>query len=126
MIPDLLPTAMRCFHWSTAGRDSGAIPRFKAAFPDVTATIQQVFAEGSKVMVHVLINGTHEGEWMGMAATHQTMTWTASSIIRFNSASKMVERWVIEDEGGVLQQLGRIPRFQARANDPSPPARMRR
>ena len=31
---------------------------------------------------------------------------------RFNSAGKMVERWVIEDEVGVLQQLGRIPRFQ--------------
>jgi hypothetical protein len=40
------------------------------------------------------------------------MTWTASSIIRFNSAGKMVERWVIEDELGVMQQLGRVPRFQ--------------
>lgn len=96
------------------GRDAlrQAIPRFKAAFPDARATIQQVFAEGTKVMVHVLVNGTHEGEWMGVPATHKPMMWTASSIIRFNSAGKMVERWVIEDEVGVLQQLGRIPRFQ--------------
>lgn len=96
------------------GRDAlrQAIPRFKAAFPDARATIQQVFAEGTKVMVHVLVNGTHEGEWMGVPATHKSMIWTASSIIRFNSAGKMVERWVIEDELGVLQQLGRVPRFQ--------------
>ncbi|MFO1371491.1 MAG: ester cyclase [Candidatus Competibacteraceae bacterium] len=92
------------------GRDAlrQAIPRFKAAFPDATATIQQVFAEGSKVMVHVLVNGTQEGEWMGVPATHKPMTWTASSIIRFNSAGKMVERWVIEDELGVMQQLGPV------------------
>lgn len=99
------------------GRDAlrQAIPRFKAAFPDATATIQQIFAEGSKVMVHVRVNGTHEGDWMGVPATHQPMTWTASSIIRFNSAGKMVERWVIEDELGVLQQLGRVSRFQGQA-----------
>ena len=96
------------------GRDAlrQAIPRFKAAFPDATATIQQIFAEGHKVMVHVQVSGTHEGEWMGVPATHRSMTWTASSIIRFNSAGKMVERWVIEDELGVMQQLGRVPRFQ--------------
>jgi len=99
------------------GRDAlrQAIPRFKAAFPDVTATIQQIFAEGHKVMAHVRVNGTHEGEWMGVPATHRSMTWTASSIIRFNSAGKMAERWVIEDELGMMQQLGRVPRFQGQA-----------
>ena len=95
------------------GRDAlrQAIPRFKAAFPDATATIQQIFAEGNKVMVYVQVNGTQEGEWMGVPATRQSMRWTASSIIRFNSAGKMVERWVIEDELGVMQQLSRVPRF---------------
>lgn len=99
------------------GRDAlrQAIPRFKAAFPDATATIQQVFAEGDKVVAHVQVNGTQEGEWMGVPATHRPMRWTASSIIRFNSAGKMAERWVIEDELGVMQQLGRVPRFQGQA-----------
>lgn len=85
-----------------------AIPRFKAAFPNATTTVQQIFAEGNRVMVHVLVNGTHENEWMGVAATHKEMTWTATSIIRFNDAGKMVERWVIEDQLGMLQQLGRV------------------
>ena len=99
------------------GRDAlrQAIPRFKAAYPDATATVQQIFAEGNKVVVHVRVNGTQEGEWMGMPATRRPMNWTASSIIRFNSAGKMAERWVIEDELGVMQQLGRVPRFQGQA-----------
>lgn len=81
---------------------------FKAAFPDITATIQQIFAEGSKVMTRVQLVGTHENEWMGVPATHKEMTWTATQIMRFNDEGKAVERWVIEDQFGVLQQLGRV------------------
>jgi steroid delta-isomerase-like uncharacterized protein len=95
------------------GRDAlkQAIPAFKAAFPDATATIQQIIAEGDKVMAHVEINGTHENEWMSVPGTHRRMTWTATSIIRFNPEGRMVERWVIEDQLGMLQQLGRVPRI---------------
>jgi len=89
-----------------------AIPRFKAAFPDATATIQRIFAEGDKVMVHVLIEGTHENEWLGVPATHKAMTWAMTSIIRFNAAGEMVERWVIKDQLGMLQQLGSIPQLE--------------
>ena len=63
-------------------------------------------------MVHVQINGTHENEWMGVPGTHQKMTWTATSIIRFNAEGKMAERWVIEDQLGLLQQLGRVPSIE--------------
>ncbi len=83
-----------------------AIPAFKAAFPDATATIQQIFAEGNKVMVRVETSGTHENEWMGAPGSHKKMTWTATSITRFNDDGKMAERWVIEDEVGLLTQLG--------------------
>jgi steroid delta-isomerase-like uncharacterized protein len=96
------------------GRDAlkQAIPAFKAAFPDATATIQQIVAEGNKVMAHVQVSGTHENEWMGVSGTHRKMTWTASSLTRFDSEGRMAERWVIEDELGVLQQLGRVSRIQ--------------
>jgi predicted ester cyclase len=81
---------------------------FKAAFPDVTATVQQIFGDGNKVMTRVQLSGTHEREWMGVPATHKKMTWTATQILRFNDAGKAVERWVIEDQLGMLQQLGRV------------------
>jgi steroid delta-isomerase-like uncharacterized protein len=81
---------------------------FKAAFPDVTATVQNIFGEGNKVMAHVQLVGTHEGEWLGVPATHKKMTWTGTTIMRFNDEGKVAERWVIEDELGMLQQLGRV------------------
>ncbi|MGH8930678.1 MAG: ester cyclase [Egibacteraceae bacterium] len=81
---------------------------FKAAFPDVTATVQQIIGEGNKVMSHLQLVGTHEAEWMGVPATHQQMTWTATQIVRFNDEGKAVERWVIDDQLAMLQQLGRV------------------
>jgi hypothetical protein len=45
---------------------------------------------------------------MGVAPTNAEMTWTSSSITRFNEAGKMAERWVIEDELAMLEQLGII------------------
>ena len=59
-------------------------------------------------MTRVQLTGTHEREWMGVPATHKKMTWTATQILRFNDAGKAVERWVIEDQLGMLQQLGRV------------------
>ena len=81
---------------------------FKDAFPDVTATVRQIFGDENKVMTRVELAGTQEKEWMGVPATHKKMTWTATQILRFNDAGKAVERWVIEDQLGMLQQLGRV------------------
>lgn len=113
MIPEFVTHGDALFPF-VRGREAlkQAIPRFKAAFPDATATIQQIFAEGNKVMAHVQINGTHENEWMGVPGTHKKMTWTATSITRFNAAGKMAERWVVEDQLSMLQQLGRVAHIE--------------
>ncbi|MFC2142700.1 ester cyclase, partial [Acidobacteriota bacterium] len=39
---------------------------FKKAFPDIKETITDVIAKNDKVVVQVLIKGTHTGEYMGM------------------------------------------------------------
>ena len=38
------------------------ISMFKSAFPDMSATIEDVIAEGDKVVTRVTIRGTHQGE----------------------------------------------------------------
>jgi hypothetical protein len=35
---------------------------FKSAFPDMSATVEDVVAEGDKVVTRVTIRGTHQGE----------------------------------------------------------------
>lgn len=83
----------------------------KNAFPDITATIQLIFAEQNKVMLREEVQATHEGVWMGIPATHKKIRWTATSIIRFNDEGKMAERWVMEDQLTRLQQLGIVARI---------------
>jgi hypothetical protein len=47
------------------------------------------------------------------------MTWTSSSITRFNEAGTMAERWVIEDELAMLEQLGIIKGVGAEPREPA-------
>lgn len=84
------------------------INAFRAAFPDATFTVEKIFAEADKVVTHILLRGTHKGNWLGAAPTGKAMTWTASSIARF-ADGKIVESWVIQDELGLMQQLGLAP-----------------
>jgi predicted ester cyclase len=44
-------------------------PMLYAAFPDWHATIEDVIAEGDKVVHRIKGGGTHKDEWMGIAAT---------------------------------------------------------
>lgn len=81
---------------------------FKRAFPDATVTIHKVFGQGDKVMARMEIAGTHMDVFHGVPATNKKMSWTASSIMRFNDDDKVAERWAIQDQLGILVQLGRI------------------
>jgi steroid delta-isomerase-like uncharacterized protein len=93
------------------GRDilKTALPAFKAAFPDAKINPVLMFADGDKVVAHAEVTGTHTGTWLGVEATGKKMKWTASTVIRFGNDGKMVERWVIEDELGVMEDLGVAP-----------------
>lgn len=95
------------------GRDSykQMISMVKGAFPDITATIQLIFAEQNKVVLREEVHATHENAWMGVPATYKKVRWTATSIIRFNNEGKMAERWVMEDQLTRLQQLGVVARI---------------
>src|SRR5215212_5844489 len=75
----------------------GGVGFFKKAFPDARLNLEEIFAEGNKVVAHERVTGHQEKEWLGVPASGNEYTWTASTIIRFNDDGKMVERWVIED-----------------------------
>jgi predicted ester cyclase len=92
-----------------------AISLMRSVFPDSTATIQVIFAEGSKVMWREEVQATHASEWMGVPATHKKIMWTASSIVRFNDEGKMVERWAMQDQLTARQQIGIVPRIPGQA-----------
>ncbi len=80
-----------------------------AAFPDFHLTIEDMFAEGDKVVSRgTFLLGTHTGEFMGIPPTGKQVTVTGILIQRF-ADGKIVEDWGNYDVLGLMQQLGVIP-----------------
>jgi predicted ester cyclase len=75
------------------------------AFPDVRFTLEDMVAEGNKVMTRYMASGTHKAEFMGAPATGKKIKITGLEIRRL-SGGKMVEYWGIMDDLGLMQQLG--------------------
>ncbi len=87
-------------------RQVGAM--FLAAFPDLHLTLDDVIAEGDRVVTRLTERGTHQGEFMGIPPTGRQVAYTSISIDRI-ADGKIVEHWVNFDALGLLQQLGAIP-----------------
>ena len=81
---------------------------YRTAFPDTRFEIDQQFADGDYVITRWTATGTHEGELMGMPATHKSVKVTGITIDRFEDG-KVVEGWTNWDTLGMMQQLGVIP-----------------
>ena len=80
----------------------------RTAFPDPNGTLQDLLAEGDKVAVRYTIRGTHQGDFMGIAATGKKVTIEGIEIDRIEDG-KVVEHWESMDMMALMQQLGAVP-----------------
>jgi predicted ester cyclase len=71
-------------------------------------TLEDVVAEGDRVVVRWTNRGVHVGEFMGIPPTGRSFSIAGIDIHRL-SDGKMVEHWHVVDLLGQLQQLGLIP-----------------
>lgn len=81
---------------------------FRAASPDLRLTIDDLIAEGDKVVTRWTARGTHQGDLMGIPPTGKRLTVSAIVVDRFVDG-RIVEHWAARDDLGMLQQLGVIP-----------------
>jgi steroid delta-isomerase-like uncharacterized protein len=70
--------------------------------------IEDMIAEGDKVVTRLTAYGTHVGEMAGIPPTGHKLTMTAIAIHRI-ADGKIVEHWSDKDTLGLMQQLGVIP-----------------
>ena len=75
------------------------------AFPDYEGTTDTILAEGDTVAVRYTVSGTHEGDYYGIQATGNYVTWTGLAMYRIEY-DQIVEIWLEEDRLGLLEQLG--------------------
>jgi steroid delta-isomerase-like uncharacterized protein len=71
-------------------------------------TLEDIVAEGDKVVVRWTGSGKHEGEFMGIAPTGKSFTIAGIDIHRIEDG-KIAEHWHVVDQFSLLQQLGLIP-----------------
>jgi steroid delta-isomerase-like uncharacterized protein len=85
-----------------------AVQLLHTAFPDYHVTVEDMIAEGDKVMARLTVEGTHRGDFFGIPPTGKHVTWAAVDIFRF-ADDKWVEYWLSTDSLGLLQQLRASP-----------------
>uniref|UniRef100_A0A831WZJ6 Ester cyclase n=1 Tax=Thermorudis peleae TaxID=1382356 RepID=A0A831WZJ6_9BACT len=84
------------------------LPMFRAAFPDMRVTFEEMIAEGDVVTDRITVHATHQGEMMGIPASGRRVRFTEIHTARVEGG-KIVERWSEWDQLGLLQQIGAIP-----------------
>jgi len=82
----------------------GALHR---AYPDLHITIEDVIAEGDKVVCRNAVTGTHRGEYMGIAPTGRSVTYNEIFIFRFVNG-RIAETWGVVDVLSQMRQLGAV------------------
>lgn len=86
---------------------------FAAAFSDWKNTIYDMVAEGDKVAFRFGRQVTHTGEFMGIPASGNPISWITIGIARL-ADGKIAEFWNSPDRMGMMQQIGLIPTMAAR------------
>ncbi|MEV6593283.1 ester cyclase [Streptomyces acidicola] len=75
---------------------------------DFAFTIEDQISEGDRVSTRWTWNGTHKGEFLGIAATGRKVGMTGTTIFRFQEDGKIVEGWWQYDRLGLMAQLGAL------------------
>ena len=75
---------------------------------DLHVTIEDMVAEGDKVVARNAITGTHRGQYLGLEATGRSVAYNEVVIFRFVEG-RVAETWAVVDVFAQLKQLGAIP-----------------
>lgn len=83
----------------------GVVRTFRAALPDLRASIEDQVAEGDKVASLVRFSGTHEGELLGIPPTGRRVT-VEIFVLQYFSGERVVAPRSVLDVAELMQQLG--------------------
>ena len=92
------------------GREGGkqAHRMIVGAFPDLYTTIEDLIAEGDKVVMRFAATGAFKNEFIGLPPNGQPIKFSGIVIFRL-AHGKIVEHWGQGDELGLMRQVGAIP-----------------
>lgn len=80
----------------------------QTGFPDFQMNVEDILAEGDKVVVRSRLTGTHKGEFMGVPASDKSIDVSVIDIVRV-ADGKVAEHWGVTDTAAMMEQLGALP-----------------
>ena len=80
---------------------------FLNALPDLQVTVEDMIAEGDKVVAFKTLTGTHRGTHLGVPPTGKRVKYQIISIYRIKDG-KIAAYWGLQDELSLKRQLGVI------------------
>jgi len=84
------------------------VKRQRAAFPDWNEEIEDIIAEGDKVVTRFTSRGTHKGKFMGIPRTGKKVKISEVAVFRI-ADGKIAEQWGFLDLQSLRRQLGTEP-----------------
>ena len=106
--PDFVGHDPGASDWVGAAGVKLVVKRVREAFPDFRETVEEVVAEGDKVVTRFTASGTHQGALRGIAPTGKTFQMAEIGIFRVSNG-RIAEKWGMADRLGMFQQLGIVP-----------------
>src|SRR5262249_22837350 len=76
----------------------------RAAFPDFHNDVEELVAEGERVVARLTYTGTHRGELFGIAPTGRRVSYAGMALFRV-AGGLIEEGWVLGDTAGLKEQL---------------------
>jgi steroid delta-isomerase-like uncharacterized protein len=84
------------------------IANIYAAFPDLQMTVDDLVANGDRVVQRLTARGTHQGDFLGVPASGNSVEIWLMVISRM-AGGKVAEEWQLVDALTLMQQIGAVP-----------------
>jgi steroid delta-isomerase-like uncharacterized protein len=75
------------------------------AYPDLRLAVEDLIAEGDRLVCRNVVTGTHRAEYMGIPPTGKSVTYDEIFILRFEGG-RIAETWGVVDVLAQMRQLG--------------------
>ncbi len=108
LVDEIVSPQFRSHYWPEGQSGPQAFRDFysaiRSAVPDGRYEVDDLIAEGDRVVVRWRLVGIHEGAFDGIAPTGRTITLKGIAIYRMEGGTLM-ERWVVSDLHGLLEEI---------------------
>lgn len=81
---------------------------FRAVFPDLEWRIDDLIAEGDRVVARTTMRGTQHGAFFAIPPTGRSVEMGGVHVMRI-ADDRIIEHWGSNDDLGLMRQLGALP-----------------